>query len=132
MNISQYTLSIIYLIIAEKLNLPIFGIPFEDKLVLCYTESYCTHNELVFEDDILNYIVIGEHDLVYTPVDLQLYAMLLEQEIDLKSKLPHSNQSIIQNWLKHLVGKEFDAKTRQNLSSKFQQILSPISEFEDL
>lgn len=132
MTISQYSLAIIYLILAEKLSLPIYGIPFEDKLVLCYAESYCSHNELVFQEDILYYIVIGERDLVYTPVDLQFYAMLLEQEIDLKSKLPHSNQSIIQNWLKHLVGREFDSKTRENLSSKYQQILSPISEFEDI
>jgi hypothetical protein len=132
MNISQYTLGIIYLIIAEKLNLPIYGIPFEDKLVLCYVESYCSHNELVFEEDILYYIIIGEKDIVYTPQDLFLYAYLLEQDIDLKNRMPHSNQDIILKWAAHIVNSDFDLRTRHNLSSKYQQILSPISEIEDL
>lgn len=132
MTISQYTLGIIYLIIAEKLSLPLYGIPFEDKLILCYAESYCSHNELVFEEDILYYISIGEKDLVYTPQDLFLYAYLLEQKIDLKNRLPHSNQDVIRHWAEHIVNCDFDSRTRQNLSSKYQQILSPISEFEDL
>jgi hypothetical protein len=132
MTISQYTLGIMYMILAEKLNLPIYGIPFEDKLVLCYAESYCTHNELVFEEDILYYIIVGEKDLVYTPKDLFLYAYLLEQNIELKNRLPHSNQDIIKHWAEHIVNCEFDLRTRTNLSSKYQQIKSPISEFEDL
>lgn len=131
MTISQYTLSVMYLIIAEKIDLPIYGIPFEDKLVLCYAESYCTHNELVFEEDILFYIAIGEKDLVYTPQDLFLYAYLLEQKIDLKNRLPHSNQEILLKWASHIVDQEFDLRTRHSLSSKYQQIQIPSSEIEN-
>lgn len=127
--VSQYTLAILILIVAEKLQIPIFGIPFSDKLVLCYTASYCLHNELVTENDILYYAVIGEKDLIYTLEDLKLLAIIQEETLELKAILPHSTERIVEKWLEHLTNASFDAKTRKNLSSIYQQIFSLTEEF---
>jgi hypothetical protein len=127
--VSQYTLGILVLILAERLQIPIFGLPFPDKLVLCYTENYCTHSELVSENDILYYIVLGEKDIVYTLDDLKLLALIQEEVIELKAILPQSSQQIVESWMEHLSKGEFDAKTKYNLSSIYQQIFSFADEF---
>lgn len=127
--VSQYTLGILILIIAEKLHLPIFGLPFIDKIVLCYTENYCTHSELVTENDILYYVVLGEKDITYTLEDLKLLAIIQEETLDFKAVLPQSTQRIVELWLEHLSQGNFDAKTKFNLSSIYQQIFSLAEEF---
>jgi hypothetical protein len=127
--VSQYTLGILILILAEKLQLPIFGLPFSDKLVLCYTENYCTDSELVNEDDIVYYIVIGEKDIIYTLEDLKLLSLLQEETLELKAILPQSSQRIIESWMDHLNQGDFDPKTKFNLSSIYQQIFSLAEEF---
>jgi hypothetical protein len=127
--ISQYSLGILVLIIAEKLELPIYGLPFSDKLVLCYTQDYCTHSELVTENDILYYIVIGEKDIIYTLEDLKLLALMQEETLELHKTLPKSTHKIIEGWLLHLSQGDFDAKTKYNLSSIYQQIFSLTEEF---
>jgi hypothetical protein len=127
--ISQYSLGILVLIIAEKLELPIYGLPFSDKLVLCYTQDYCTHSELVTENDILYYIVIGEKDIIYTLEDLKLLALIQEETLELHKTLPKSTHKIIEGWLQHLSQGDFDAKTKYNLSSIYQQIFSLTEEF---
>lgn len=127
--ISQYTLGILILVVAEKLQLPIYGLPFPDKLVLCYTENYCTNSELVSENDILYYIVIGEKDIVYTLEDLKLLSLIQEETLEIKAILPQSSQRIIEAWVEHLSLGDFDAKTKYNLSSIYQQIFSHAEEF---
>ena len=127
--VSQYTLSILILILAEKLSLPIYGLPFPDKLVLCYTETYCTHSELVTENDIIYYLVIGEKDTIYTLEDLRLLSLIQEEVLELKAILPQSSQRIIECWVEHLSLGDFDAKTKYNLSSIYQQIFSLAEEF---
>lgn len=127
--VSQYTLGILILVVAEKLQLPIYGLPFPDKLVLCYTENYCTHSELVSENDILYYIVLGEKDIVYTLEDLKLLALIQEETLEIKSILPQSSQRIIEVWVEHISQGDFDAKTKYNLSSIYQQIFSHAEEF---
>jgi hypothetical protein len=106
--ISQYTLSILIILLAERIELPIFGLPYSDKLVLCYAQSYCSHSELVREDDILYYLVIGEKD----------------ETLELRSILPSSNHKLAESWIEHLSQCNFDTKTQNHLSSIYQQIFS--------
>lgn len=127
--ISQYTLSMLILLLAERIELPIFGLPFSDKLVLCYAQNYCSHSELVGEEDILYYLVVGEKDLIYTLEDLKLLALLQDEILELKSILPSSNHKIAENWLEHLSQNSFDSKTQFHLSSIYQQIFSLSEEF---
>ncbi len=122
--ISQYTLSILIILLAERIELPIFGLPYSDKLVLCYAQSYCSHSELVREDDILYYLVIGEKDLIYTLDDLKLLAMLQDETLELRSILPSSNHKLAESWIEHLSQCNFDTKTQNHLSSIYQQIFS--------
>ena len=97
--------------------------------MLCYTENYCTHSELVSENDILYYIVLGEKDIVYTLEDLKLLALIQEETLEIKSILPQSSQRIIEVWVEHISQGDFDAKTKYNLSSIYQQIFSHAEEF---
>lgn len=127
--ISEYTYAIIFLIIAEKLNLPIYGLPFDDKLVLCYTENYCTHSELVSQDDILHYIVLGEKDLIYNLNDIKLLAYLHEEQLRVGMTLPRSTQKVMEGWLTNLCQSDFDSKTTLYLSSIYQQIFELAEEF---
>ncbi len=129
-SISQYSLGILYLIVAEKLELPIFGLPFQDKLILTYTKPYCHHNEQVYENDILYYIIPGERDLIYTPLDMELYAMMYEQTISLENKLPKSNATIMNQWMNHIIHETKDIRRKNALSIKYQQILEVATQFE--
>lgn len=129
-SISSYSLSILHLIIAERLQLPIFGLPFEDRLVLVYTNPYCTHNESVYEEDILYYNIVGERDIHYTPFDLELLSMLNNTTLSLAKKLPKSNSVIIQKWINYVLNEITDIPRKKSLSRKYQQICELSSQFE--
>lgn len=127
--ISQYTLACLLLLVAERLELPIFGVPFEDKLILCYAQNHCICSESVQSEDIFYYISIGEKDLIYTLEDIQLYAMLVDEKLTHDRILPQNSQNIMLGWLRHLTLNNFDPKTNYKLSSIYQQIQSSVEEF---
>lgn len=127
--VSQYSLAMLYLVLAESLNLPIFGIPFPDKLVLCYAREYCQYSEEVCQEDILCYIVIGEKDIIYTPHDLELYAALLDQSLKVVNTIPAHPEKIMKAWLNHLRKNPFQRKVKTRLSSIYQQIFARVEEF---
>lgn len=129
-SISQYTLAILYLIIAERMELPIFGLPYEDKLVLVYTQPYCLHSESVLEEDILYYILLGEKDLIYTPFDLELLAILRDEPLTIHNKLPQSNSHIIDRWIRFVIADTKNVRLQNRLSIKYQQICNLKAEVE--
>jgi hypothetical protein len=129
-SISAYSLAIVHLIIAERLQLPIFGLPFEDRLVLVYTSPFCTHNESVYEEDILYYNIVGERDINYTPLDLELLSMLNNTTLSLAKKLPKSNSVILQKWIGYVLNEISDISQKKSLSRKYQQICELTSQFE--
>ena len=120
--LSQFELSILYMIVARRLDLPFFGLPLEDKMVLCYAKKHCFHDECVFEEDVLNYVIVGEKDIIYTPLDLILLSMIHEEPLLINNKLPRSNTYILNSYMENLITMQRDAKYRDLLSSKYQQI----------
>jgi hypothetical protein len=120
--LSQFEVSILYLIVARRLDIPIFGLPLDDKMVLCYAKRHCFHDECVFEEDVLNYLIVGEKDIIYAPLDLILLSMIQEEPLLIQNKLPRSNACILNSYMDNLVSMQEDAKYRDLLSSKYQQI----------
>ena len=120
--LSQFEVSILYLIVARRLDIPVFGLPLDDKMVLCYAKKHCFHDECVFEEDVLNYLIVGEKDIIYAPLDLILLSMMNEEPLLINNKLPRSNAYILNSYMDNLVSIQEDAKYRDLLSSKYQQI----------
>lgn len=106
--LNKYTLAILYLIVAESIDIPIFGLPFSDRIILCYAKEHCNHNEMVYEDDILFYFTPGIHGTIYTLSDLELYALSHGEVLNMVDKLPKSNQNIIQHWVHNLKNQSND------------------------
>lgn len=129
-SISVFSLSILHLILAERLELPIFGLPFEDRLVLIYANAHCSHNESVYEEDILFYNIVGERDIPYTLFDLELLSILNNETLTLEQKLPKSNSVVVQKWINYVVNDIQDVSRKNRLSIKYQQICELISQFE--
>ena len=97
--ISEYALSVLYLMISEKLDLPIFGLPHKEKLLLCMAKSHCNNSELVYQEDIKFYFNPGPNGLLFTLQDLELIFKANDAQVAMREKLPKSNRIIVQNWL---------------------------------
>nr|MCU0328874.1 hypothetical protein [Chitinophagales bacterium] len=95
-----YFLTLIYLMVAEKLNLPIYGLPLKEKIVLLYCHTHCGHAEMVYEDCIDFYFTPGIYGSVYTLDDLKMFALANNKEITLEETLPKDNSAIINHWLR--------------------------------
>lgn len=121
--INLNALALLYLMVAERIDLPIFGMPVHDKLLLCLTKEHCYHNEMVYEDDIIFYFTPSENGVVYTVEDLEFIAEKNDLSLDLNSKLPKGNNSIAQHWLFRIELLQKMPNTSQKLSIYFQQIL---------
>ncbi len=121
--INLNALALLYLMVAERIDLPIFGMPVHDKLLLCLTKEHCYHNEMVYEDDIIFYFTPSENGVVYTIEDLEFIAEKNDLSLDINSKLPKGNNSIAQHWLFRIELLQKMPNTSQKLSIYFQQIL---------
>lgn len=120
--ISSYSLGILFLILSEKRNEPIFGLPLDEKLVLMITDDHCHHNEMVYEDNIHYYISLAEKNIIYEPRDLYLLALLEDRDIDINFITPKSNATIITNWIEHVLSYKSPQKIKKDLSIKYQQL----------
>ena len=128
--INLNALALLYLMVAERIDLPIFGMPVYDKLLLCLTKEHCYHNEMVYEDDIIFYFTPSDNGVVYTVEDLEFIAEKNDLSLDLNSKLPKGNNSIVAHWLFQIEILQQSPKTSQKLSIYFQQILELLKNTE--
>lgn len=121
--INLNALALLYLMVAERIDLPIFGMPVYDKLLLCLSKDHCYHNEMVYEDDIVFYFTPSDNGVVYTVQDLEFIAEKNDLSLDLNSKLPKGNNCIVQHWLFRIELLQQSPNNSQKLSIFFQQIL---------
>jgi hypothetical protein len=128
--INLNALALLYLMVAERMDLSIFGMPVYDKLLLCLTKEHCYHNEMVYEDDIIFYFTPSDNGVVYTVEDLEFIAEKNDLSLDLNSKLPKGNNSIVAHWLFQIEILQQSPKTSQKLSIYFQQILELLKNTE--
>ena len=120
--VNQITLSLIYLIIAQKTNIPIFGIPLDDRIVLCYTQPYCPIYELVTVEDVLFYFNPGIKDSIYSYYDILDYSSSNNLEIIDDNLLPKSNNLLIQQWMKKIELNSNSTHYNDKFSSCYQQV----------
>lgn len=93
-------LSSIYSLVAQKLDIPIFGVNLPQHFVLAYTDNYLTNSE---ENEVLFYInvfnrgqILGRHDVL---------TFLKQVSIPIRSEFfkPCSNLDIVKRVLRNLV-----------------------------
>ncbi|MCK5170201.1 MAG: transglutaminase family protein, partial [Bacteroidales bacterium] len=95
------TLGIIYISLAQELNIPIYGVSMPRNFILAYIDEYNIHNP--YEDDVLFYInpynngkVLGKREIDY---------FLKQQKIESKKSYynPCSNIEIIKKLILNLI-----------------------------
>jgi hypothetical protein len=85
---------------------------------------------MVYEDDIIFYFTPSDNGVVYTVEDLEFIAEKNDLSLDLNSKLPKGNNSIVAHWLFQIEILQQSPKTSQKLSIYFQQILELLKNTE--
>lgn len=128
--ISQYSLGILYILVSELLEWPIYGLTQDNSLKLVYAMPYCTDSELVCEEDIQYYLLPGNKDLIYSLLDVKLYAFICEEAVGIKKILPNNNKVILYHWMHQLFSGDRTNRINQKLSAKYQQICELSLEFE--
>lgn len=101
---NHLSLGILYIIIAQKLGIPIFGVDLPEHFVLAYVDEI--HDEkyaVVDENEVLFYINPFNRGAIFTKNEIQVYV----NHLHLKSKdsyfKPCSNITIVRRMLKNLI-----------------------------
>lgn len=97
------SLGIIYMIIAQRLNLPVFGVNLPDHFILAYTNEL-TEEQISFidEKEVLFYINPFSHGAVFSRLELELFIEQLKVEPSEYFFTPCSNLEIMQRLLNNI------------------------------
>lgn len=116
---NQFSIACLYLVFAEKLDLPIHPILLEDQLVLCYTTSRGRAEEIDTED-ILFYINPNEKGTIFDSNSIRHWILKHELENKAEYYLPVNVKRLIEAYIDRLIGgfqQENDTKKITLLSS---------------
>ncbi|MEI6456499.1 MAG: transglutaminase-like domain-containing protein [bacterium] len=97
---SPISLGILYLVLAQKLNLPVFGVNLPQHFILAYLTDNGIPNPGA--DDVLFYINPFNEGAVFTRREIDLFIRQLKIKPDAAYFSPCSNTEIIQRLLKNL------------------------------
>lgn len=99
---NQFSISLFYLFIAEKMDLLMMPVLLEDQLVIAYLNEYKQADE-VTGDDILFYINPNEGGLIFD--DLSIRQWIMKHGLEEKSSyfLPTDNKQVIKTYIDRLI-----------------------------
>ncbi len=97
------SLGIIYIIIAQRLNLPVFGVNLPDHFVLAYTNELAEEQiSFIDEKEVLFYINPFSRGAVFSRKELELYLNQIKMEPNDDFFLPCTNIKIIHRLLNNI------------------------------
>jgi regulator of sirC expression with transglutaminase-like and TPR domain len=99
---NQISLSLLYLIIAQMLNLPVYGVNLPEHFVLAYMNEFC-EVESEKPDSVLFYINPYSKGAPFTKREIDIFLRQLKIEPNNSFYLPCSNIDIIKRLLKNLI-----------------------------
>jgi len=97
---SQTSLAIIYSIIAQKLDIPVYGVNLPQHFILAYMDESRESN---FESGILFYINAFNKGLIFGRRDVDMFLKQLNLKYDKQFYEPCSNTDIIKRVLRNLI-----------------------------
>lgn len=100
---SPIALSLLYLEVAKRLKLPIYGVNLAEHFVLAYTKLPIEYLDEVQKDDILFYINPFNKGILFQYKDIDLFVKQLKLEMKEKFYLPCSNLDVVSRLLNHLI-----------------------------
>jgi regulator of sirC expression with transglutaminase-like and TPR domain len=111
------SLSIIYLLIARQLNLPVFGINLPEHFVLAYIDEYIdpTHD---WEERILFYINPFSKGAVFSRKEIDMFLKQLNIGPEKSYYTPCSNVHVVQRLIRNLIS----AYTRSGNAEKIEEL----------
>ena len=95
------TLAMLYLIVVQKLGMPVFGVNLPRHLILAFTNGSALPRPAsgFTEKDILFYVNPFNNGAVFRKSEIELYLQQLNIKPQEKYFLPCSNREIIQRWI---------------------------------
>ncbi len=97
---NQITLAVIYSIIAQKLDIPVYGVNLPQHFILAYVEE---NPETDFQNGILFYINAFNKGFIFSRRDVDSFLKQLNIRPDKQFYEPCSNNDIIQRVLRNLI-----------------------------
>jgi regulator of sirC expression with transglutaminase-like and TPR domain len=116
------SLSIIYIILAQKLNIPIYGVNLPEHFIICYLDAYNQQLEStpLNQIPILFYINTFSKGVVFTKRDIDSFLKQLNIEPRPQFYLPCNNIDIVKRLIRNLAL----AFEKENELDKKQEMLS--------
>ena len=99
---NQFSIACLYLILAEKLDLPIYPVLLEDQLVLTYVNSHKPSDEIEL-DDILFYINPNEKGLVFDEFSIRKWVEKHGLDNQAQYYLPTTTKKLVDVYISRLI-----------------------------
>lgn len=117
------SLSIVYSIVAQSVNIPIYGVNLPRNFMLVYVEKlYSQSINKIDNSDILFYINPYNKGEIHSQKDVLNYLRKIKKQVDEKYYLPCSNITIISRTIRNIIN-AFDKKGDKNAISNYEKLL---------
>src|SRR5690606_24368048 len=116
---NQISLAIIYSIIAQKLDIPIYGVNLPQHFILAYIDE---ENQTQYDNDVLFYINVFNRGYIFGRRDIDLFLKQLKVQPDRSFYEPCSNVDIIKRVLRNLIS-AYEELGSQEKVNEIRQLL---------
>lgn len=113
---SALSLGMLYIVIARKLNIPVFGVNLPQHFILAYVSEFAGDQPTI--DDVLFYINPFNRGAVFTKREIELFIRQLKITPDMSFFAPCSNIDII----KRLIGNLIHSYTQLGYPEKIEDL----------
>lgn len=122
---NSLTLGVLYIIIAELLQIPIYGVFLPKHFILAYCKDF-NSNKILHQDDVLFYINPLNKGAVFTRNEIKEYIKEMGLEDEPKYYLPLSSYEVVEGQLQHLK-QVFDLNKKEDAVENLKSILGTIN-----
>jgi len=120
---NQISLAIIYSIIAQKLDIPIYGVNLPQHFILAYIDE---ENQTQYDNDVLFYINVFNRGYIFGRRDIDLFLKQLKVQPDRSFYEPCSNVDIIKRVLRNLIS-AYEELGSQDKVNEIKELLGIVS-----
>ncbi len=122
------SLAILYIIIAQKNNLPVFGVNLPEHFILAFTNQFSENNiSFINENEVLFYINPFNKGAVFTKNEIELFLKQLKLKPNQTYFKPTANEEIIKRLLYNLI----HAYEKLGYSTKVKELELLLNIFKD-
>jgi regulator of sirC expression with transglutaminase-like and TPR domain len=120
-------LSSIYSIIAQSVNIPIYGVNLPRNYMLVYIERLYNQDNEVSVQDVLFYINPFNHGEIHSLADIQAYLRRIQMEPKQEYFLPCDNAVTITRCIHNIIN-SFEQNSKMEQAEPYKQLLEVIDE----